>query len=259
MRNFEIKKFSEIAKIYSDVRPTYPEAMYQKIREVIPDMAAKNLLEVGPGPGNSTREFLHYFPTHITACEPNPDFSRLFANQFNAHPNIRLKCERFEDNTFTKQSFEVIFAATTFHWLDQATKYAEASRLLAPHGWLILYWNNYLVMDAALKEKLSALFDSYDANIEMVKGTMEKILSKIGRRKNEVEDGAYFSVISHDLFEIEYSYSADRFCALLKTFADQSLGDEMTVLLEAVHDLVLENGDMLTIKVITNLEIARKN
>ena len=258
MRKSEINKFSETAEIYAEVRPTYPEDMYRKIAEMVSDMANKNILEVGPGPGNSTREFMQYFPARITACEPNPDFGRLFAAQFTADPHVTLKNEHFEENAFAGQSFDVIYAATTFHWLDQAAKYAEASRLLTPEGWLITCWNNYLLMDVELKEKLSALFTAYDANIEMINGTMEKILAKIDRRKNEIESGAYFSVVLHDLFETKYSYSAEQFCALLRTFADQSLGDRMATLLQAVRVLVMENGDELTIKVITNLEIARK-
>jgi SAM-dependent methyltransferase len=47
----------------------------------------------------------------------------------------------FETATLPTASFDMVAAATSFHWVDPEVGFTKAARSLRPGGWLALWWN----------------------------------------------------------------------------------------------------------------------
>ena len=60
-----------------------------------------------------------------------------------SHPKIKYQKANAENLPFGNSSFDLITAGLAMHWFDQPAFLKEASRVLMPNGWLIIYNNEF--------------------------------------------------------------------------------------------------------------------
>jgi ubiquinone/menaquinone biosynthesis C-methylase UbiE len=246
---------TDFAQIYQEVRPQYPIDLYDFIRNKYSDRIVGAALEIGPGPGTATLQIVDYLPFELTLIEPDDNFRKLAKRNLEHISNLKYESNDFENNHFEDNCFDAIFSATSFHWLNKKNKYNECYRLLKEKGLLVLYWNNYLILDSNVKNELDKMYQIQSSYIEMINGTEKSILSKIDSRSQEIVDSGYFRITSHELFERIISYSPERFLQLINTFADQPLKNKE--LFKKVSNYI-SGIATIDIRVISNLEIAEK-
>lgn len=116
-RSFGREAFGGDPANYDSVRPLYPEATWQVLRERAGLARGIDILEVGAGTGLATRQLLAHEPARLVAIEPD---TRLAAFLRNAVPDDRLTVvtESFEAAELPDASFDLVACATAFHWLD---------------------------------------------------------------------------------------------------------------------------------------------
>jgi len=97
------------------------------------------VVEVGPGTGQATGRLLA-LGAKVTAVELD---ERLAERLLSKHDRARLSVavSSFEDADLPAASFDLVAAATSFHWVDPGVGLVRAADLLAPGGWLALWWN----------------------------------------------------------------------------------------------------------------------
>ena len=127
---------------YCDARPDYPEPIYRALVERGAIEPGTATLEIGPGPGVATRRLIELGANPLTVVEPDarfmPSLEPLAAA---AAVPMRIVVAAFEDAPLTNASFDLVAAATSYHWLDPNVAIDKVAALLKPGGWAALWWN----------------------------------------------------------------------------------------------------------------------
>src|SRR4051794_33331112 len=128
--------FDESAGQYQDARPDYPDQLFDDLVSMAGLTRTAELLEIGPGPGKATLP-LARLGHQITALELGPNLAAEARRNLRAYPNVTVINSPFEAwQPAAGQRFDLIYAATAWHWLDPQARWAKAASLLGPGGHL---------------------------------------------------------------------------------------------------------------------------
>jgi SAM-dependent methyltransferase len=135
---------------YDDVRPQYPDLIYQFMIErsaLGPNLAT---LEIGAGSGLATRRLIDYGADPITVVEPDVRFApQLQSLAAITKARLHLVQSAFEDAALPPRCFDLVAAATSFHWLDPTVALDKIAHVLKPGGYAALWWNLFGDLDRA--------------------------------------------------------------------------------------------------------------
>ncbi len=98
---------------------------------------ARDVLEIGAGTGILTRLLLARVE-QVTAVEPD-DRMRAVLSASGVEADVRAG--HAEELPVESASYDVVIAASAWHWVDEARAVPEAARVLRPGGRLALTWN----------------------------------------------------------------------------------------------------------------------
>jgi SAM-dependent methyltransferase len=134
--------FGDDPDAYAAARPDYPEALYQRLVERCGLRPGAAVFEIGPGTGIATRRLLALGASPLVAIEPD---DRLAAHLRATSADLRLRIDEtsFEETILAPEAFDLGFAATSFHWLEQASALAKVHAALKPGGWWAMAWHNF--------------------------------------------------------------------------------------------------------------------
>jgi len=90
------------------------------------------VLELGPGPGTATRHLLELGASPLVAIEPNPALASYLAER---ESHVQIIVSTFEEAELPSSSFDLVVAATSFHWIDPTIGLPKVSAVLRPGGW----------------------------------------------------------------------------------------------------------------------------
>jgi SAM-dependent methyltransferase len=121
---------------YDAVRPQYPDALFEFLCARDALFCGARTLEIGAGSGIATRRLVALGATPLVAIEPDTRFHPMLTD-----PAITLVPCAFEDADLSERSFDLVVAATAFHWLDPATRVQRVARALERGGAAALLWN----------------------------------------------------------------------------------------------------------------------
>jgi SAM-dependent methyltransferase len=130
--------FSSDVAAYDLGRPGYPERVYELLQEVCGLGPKSAVLEIGPGTGQATGRLLDCGAT-ITAVELGAELAALLETKFVGR-NLSVEIGAFEEVPLGPESFDLITAATSFHWVPADLGLRRCADLLRPGGWLALWW-----------------------------------------------------------------------------------------------------------------------
>lgn len=127
--------FETVAEQYERSRPGYPDALFADLAHLAGMGPAADVLEIGAGTGQATRS-LRARGWRVLALEPGRELARLAGE-----PTV---VSRFEDWDGTGP-FDLVFAATSWHWLDQDVAFAKAAGLLRQGGSLAIVSTHHVL------------------------------------------------------------------------------------------------------------------
>src|SRR5205823_3585490 len=111
------REFDEVAERYDRSRPDYPPELFTALAEVTGIGPGSDLLEVGSGTGKATIP-LARLGCRITCVEPGRQLARVAARRLPPGAPVRIVPATFEDFDPAGQTFELVYAATSWHWTD---------------------------------------------------------------------------------------------------------------------------------------------
>lgn len=123
--------FATGAQLYDATRPSYPTSVPRLIE------SAERVLDLGAGTGKLT-ELLLQPGRSVVAADPSDDMLRVLRDRM---PSVHAVRSTAEALPLANASVDAITCAQTWHWLDTAAASAEADRVIAPGGKLLLCWN----------------------------------------------------------------------------------------------------------------------
>ena len=227
--------FDQVARRYNEVRPRYPEALMSKLVEVTRLSPAARLLEIGPGTGQATRGMAAY-GFEITAVELGPQLSALARVELQNFPNVSIITGAFEEVPLPDEAFDLVFAATSFHWITPDFRYAKPHRILKPRGHLAIIETHH-VSDQngdGFFQASQPLFDRY----QFTKPGERPIISNT-IQPGSIDDNLFALTCFHS-FPMEVTYSAGTFIQLLGTYSNHLAASEerRESFLSEIEDLI---------------------
>ena len=123
-------------------RPDYPDRVYDILRDRCRLGPTSRVLEIGAGSGQATKRLIES-GAHVVALEQSDALAEQLLERFETAPSLEVVVSTFEDAKLAPASFDLVTAATAFHWLDQEQALPKIATILGPAGWLALWWNEF--------------------------------------------------------------------------------------------------------------------
>jgi SAM-dependent methyltransferase len=139
-RRATARLFDEVPELYDRVRPTYPDALFADLAAVTGIHEGSSVLEVGCGTGQATRS-LAPLGLSVTAVEPGTGMAAVARLRLAGFDNVVVETSTFEEWDDQGRRFDLLVAASSWHWVDPSIGWPRAHRVLRPGGWMALIGN----------------------------------------------------------------------------------------------------------------------
>src|SRR4051812_28398546 len=131
--------FARVADLYDDVRPDYPDRVYDVLDAAVGGLAGTSVLDLAAGTGLACRA-LHRRGARVFATDIA--FGMLAALRRRT-PEIPVVVAAAEALPLRRDCVDLVTCATAWHWMSTGPALAEISRVLRPGGHLALWWANH--------------------------------------------------------------------------------------------------------------------
>jgi trans-aconitate methyltransferase len=138
-------------------------------------------------------------------------------------PRVTIEVTDFEHWTPASR-FDLIYAATAFHWLDPATRQQKIASLLIPEGWLAV-WRNRHIRNGSSDDFLDAaqsIYSSVAPELALERGRLPGPDEIVAIEK----EGFSTAIFEEPITRVHYwnrAYNAAQYVDLLNTHSDHQL------------------------------------
>ncbi len=214
--------FDSVADLYHRVRPGYPSELYDQIERSTGGLTGADVLEIGPATGIASIELARRGAT-LTGVELGAALAERALLNLEAWPASRIVVGSFEDASASGLlelgSYDLVVAATSWHWVEPQRRYELAARHLRCGGFLAVWAAMHLV-PADVDPFFAEIQDVYDEIGESLPA--DTVLPGTAGSRDlteEFEASGFFAPVEAHNFMWEISYSADEYIDLLRTFS----------------------------------------
>ena len=211
--------FDAASELYQRARPDYPAALIDTLIEITGVRAGDQLLEIGCATGKATLPLARR-GFRITCIEPGPNLAAAARTNLARYRDVRIVEARFEDwRPPDGMRFDLVFAATAWHWVDPHVRYQRAWQALRRGGHLA-FWDALHVLPDDGDPFFIDIQDIYDEIGEgLPPGTAFPRPGELPDRRGEIEVSGLFDVVDVRHYDWEIVYDADGYIDLLNTFS----------------------------------------
>lgn len=260
--------FDDIVENYDKIRPEYPLELFDDIFKYSELTTRKSALEIGAGTGKATTPFLSA-GYDVTAVEIGSNMANFLLKRFNGHKRFNVVVSSFEDAVLQENSYNLIYAATAFHWVDAEIGCPKALRLLKDGGTIALFRYNAIAANGdKLYDELQAIYEKYYysyyiSNFRPVKKSREDFEKKseiyISYRFEDLKDYGFKDILMR-FYDGAKTYSADEYIVLLDTMSDHKNLPENNrqALYAGIKEAIIKHGGQHTVDYIFQLYMGRK-
>jgi len=213
-----------------------------------------SVLEVGCGTGLATTELVR-LGFDVWAIDPDPRMLKVARHRF-ACDDVRFSEGRFEDFSGGSSSFDLVFAAGSWHWLEVGVALPLAAFLLGQGGSPAVCWNLPRPQDAPRPAGLDAAYRKLAP--ELVDVASQVVNLTQDHRRAEIARSDHFDEPVTFGYQWTRKLSTTEYCELLSTHsAHRMLGqDRLTSLLAAVSEVIDGNGGVIDLAYETVMYVA---
>lgn len=127
--------FDRVPEDYERARHQYPPEAFEWLFDYLwegrsADVA--DILEIGPGTGQATESLLRH-GARVEAIEIGPNLAAFLRAKYAGNDALEVVTGEFEKVELAS-TFDLVLAATSFHWLDPEVRLEKAHQLLRPAG-----------------------------------------------------------------------------------------------------------------------------
>jgi SAM-dependent methyltransferase len=222
--------FDQYAELYDKARPDYPETIFDDLFAIGGLASDAAVLELGCGTGQATRHFARR-GCRVVCIELGENLATVARRNLEPFPRVEVITAAFESWEPRESVFDVVFASSSWHWLDPDVRYNKAARVLKPGGVLAIVDNGHAFPDG---------FDPFFTEIQ-------KCYEAIGEphlewppprpdlepdRREEIERSGLFEIVGVKRHVWPVDYTADTYVDMLNTYSghiawDQSKRDKL--------------------------------
>lgn len=174
------------------------------------------LLEIGPGTGQATLPLARR-GYDITAIELGSGLAGVARRELQAYPNVCILTGAFEDVVLPDHAFDLVYAATAFHWVRPEVRFTKPCRLLKPNGYLAIIHTHHVSDEHgdAFFRACQAVYDKYYTHDNVGKPTLRALAAVEAAEL----DTALFKLVDFARFSMVVHYSAHEYAQLLNTYS----------------------------------------
>lgn len=125
--------FHTVAEEYNRWRPGYVPELYQDLFAYKPLNKSSSALEIGIGTGQATAPVLET-GCALTAVELGDSLAEIARRKFSRYPRFTVIHTAFQAYARPDESFDLIYAAGSFHWIPEEIGYPKVYRMLKRGG-----------------------------------------------------------------------------------------------------------------------------
>jgi SAM-dependent methyltransferase len=252
--------FDAVADTYED-RPPYPAEIYAILQDRCGCRAGTEVLEIGPATGLATLSLLDLGCT-VTAVEPGAALAARL-RQRGAGRALTVIVGSFETAELPTAAFDVVAAATSFHWVDPAVGLAKAAGHLRPAGWLALWWTVFGDPDRPdpFQVALGSLLDRLAPELHFDGFAWKPYGLDVDARVSEIAATGRYEAAEHHVVAWEGHHDAEGIRRLFATYSPWIALPEprRTTVLDALEQLARDEfDDAVTRPYLTSLFLARR-
>ena len=254
--------FDTVASTYEKFRPGYVEELYQEIFDYMPISESSRVIEVGIGGGQATLPLLQT-GCELTAVEYGARFCELCTEKFKDYPKFSVITSRFEEAELARNTFDLVFSASAFHWVPEEIGYPKVFSVLKKGG-VFARFANHPFRDKgnpALTEEIDRIYGKYYYNFHNRKQEAAQEYSEEQANNRALIAGKYgFVDIRYAIFRRTRIFSAKEYIALLGTYSDHIAIEETmrTEFFAKLEEAINNHGGTMTIYDTMDLQLARK-
>ena len=197
----------------------------------------------------------------VTAVEIGKNLSQYTAQKFFEYRNFQVINTSFEEFQ-APIKYDLIFAATAFHWIKPGKSYSKCKELLKQNGVLAVFWNTPRISrkDPSLYNEIQRLYQQYMPH--SVEENEELLNSKwYLKRCKDLDDFLIehkYSDCKFKIYQDVRSFSADEYIGLLQTYSDhKALSSSIqATFFEKIHSAIQKCGGIEIVDTI-DLHIGR--
>jgi SAM-dependent methyltransferase len=200
------------------------------------------VLEIGPGTGQATAMLLDRGAA-VTAVELGPEMAAVLVGKF---PGAELDVivSPFESVSLPAATFDLVAAATSFHWLEPEVALDRCADALVPGGWLALWWNHY--GDPERPDDLNHAIDSILGQLAPSMVGRPPTASNgldVAARMADFDRVARFGPVRHEIIRWTIHQSGAQVRALFETFSPFLAlpAEQRTAILDAIEGAVTDD------------------
>jgi len=211
--------FDSAAALYQQARPEYPAALYDELVRAAGIGAGSTALEVGCATGKATLP-LAMRGLAITCLEIGAGLAAEARRNLAGFPAVEVVHDGFETwRPPRPRVFDLVFAATAWHWIDPAVGYQRAAELLRPGGHLAIWdqWHVFPENGDPFFREIQPVYDEIGEGLPA--GTLFRAPGESPDRRAEIVASGFFDDVVVRRFDWETVYDAEGYIRLLDTFS----------------------------------------
>jgi len=251
--------FNNEAELYHAIRPRYPEELFVTLVKNAQLQSGAKLLEIGPGTGQAT-EPLAKRGYDITAIEIGADLAKVAQKVLARYANVKIITGAFEDVELQSESFDLVYAATAFHWIKPEVKFSKPHKLLKERGHLAIIGTTHVSNEKG-DEFFFASQPIYKKYKPGGKHDDNFRLKRADELKADEVDKNLFAPVFFHSFPLVVPFSAKEYAQLLNTYSPtiSMEPDQRAGFLEEIEKLIEEKfGGSIQKHFAMTLTIAKK-
>lgn len=252
--------FDEDAELYDRARPGYPAALFDDLSALAAIGPGCRVLEIGCGTGQATLSLAER-GYEIVCVELGAQMAAVARRKLARFPAVQVVVSAFEEWPLPTEPFDVVFAATAFHWLDPAVRVGKAADALRMGGTLATVSTHHVAGgDTAFFNAAQACYERWDP-INTPVGLRLQPATAIPHDRADLDRSARFGPATFRRYEWDLSYSTSAYLETLMTYSGhRALAPEARAnLLDCIATLIESRyGGRITKRYLTELRTARR-
>lgn len=210
-------RFDEAAELYDRARPGYPEQLFADLVVIAGLRPGARILEIGCGTGQATLPLARRGYA-IDAVELGAGLAAVARRKLAAFPQVVVHVATFEQWPLPDEPYDLVLAATSWHWVDPALRFMKAAEALRPGGTLAVIDTQHIAggTDAffvAVQEECYAVFMGDDAKLRLTESASLPVSVAPGIGSDRFEPPVIRS------YERDISYATAEYIDVLNTYS----------------------------------------
>jgi SAM-dependent methyltransferase len=251
--------FDTAADRYDAVRPGYPRAVVDGLLQLAGIGRDDRVLEIGCGTGQLTVPLAER-GLRVTAVELGAALARVARRNLAAHPRAEVVVGAFEEVALDPGSFDLVVAATSFHWLDPAVRVERSVDLLRPGGALAVIDTVHVAGgSSAFFADAQSCYERWDPATPP--GLFLRPAAAVPTVRPELEDAPRLGPVHLRRRQWDAGYTTEQYLTLLRTYSGHLALPVETRhgLLGCIGSLIAGRyGGRITKRYLTELRVAHR-